>query len=336
MKIPIIFAAGLAVILGGCENPWMKSITAPLFKDKPDGTVPGVTMTEEEAKNMADFGVPAIPATNIHHVYDAAGWEGLRLLITDPGNYVINLTGAISITSSPDPTFISGGITVSLRGGGSLSYSGGSNASLLYADNGQKFIIRDFTLQGDTDNGQALLQVKYGGEAVLKTGGKITGNTILSGYGGGVDIRSGGKFTMEDGEISHNTSNSGDGGGVYINGTGEFIMKGGAIKNNFATGGDGGGVYAYGGNFTMEGGEIFGNTSIGGKGGGVYINDLTATFEKTGGTIYGAPDTLSNAAGMATYGHAVYAAGGGKYRDDTVSDNISVSDLGVYDGDWDP
>jgi hypothetical protein len=283
-----------------------------------------------------DFGIGIVP-DQIFDVTDAAGWDLLRDQIIIPGNYVINLTASIFITSSPNPTFIPSGITVSLRGGGSLAYSG-SNASLLYVDNGQKFIIRDFTLLGDADNGLALLRVKYGGEAVLKTGGKITGNTTLGDYGGGVDIRSGGKFTMEDGEISHNTSDSGDGGGVYINGTGEFTMKGGAIKDNFATGGDGGGVYvSYGGNFTMEGGEISGNTSIGGKGGGVYINANMATFEKTGGTIYGDSDSPPNMAGMATYGHAVYAdAGGGKYRDDTVSDNISVSDTGVYDGDWYP
>jgi hypothetical protein len=310
MKIPIIFVAGLAVILGGCENPWMKSITAPLFKDKPDGTAPGVTMTEEEAKNMADFGVPAIPAAHIHTVSTAAEWAAALAGITGPGSYVINVTENISVTSLPDPTFGTvSDITVSLRGGGSLAYTGLSYANLFIINTGQNLIIRDFTLQGDNDNGWALLAISSGGTATLKAGGKIIDNsataTIAS---GGVTVS--GAFTMEGGEISGNIG--GSGGGVYISGSGTFTMSGGEIKDN---------------------------ASPTGQGGGVYVS-ASATFTKTGGTIYGGSDSPPNTAsgGSPGSGHAVYtAAQGGKYRDDTVSDtdNISVSG-GICGGTWYP
>jgi hypothetical protein len=211
----------------------------------------------------------------------------------------------------PDTTFGTvTGITVSLRGGGSLAYTGSGYASLFTVTTGQELIIRNFTLQGDTDNGWALLEVYSGGTATLKTGGKITGNYAVATVGGGVFVNGGGTFIMEGGEISGNTSTGGSGGGVYVGSSGIF---------------------------TMSGGEIKGNASPTGQGGGVYVS-ASAIFTKTGGTIYGGSDTPPNTAdgGSPGSGHAVYTgAESGKYRDNTVSDNISVSG-GVCIGDWDP
>ncbi|MDR0630236.1 MAG: fibronectin type III domain-containing protein [Treponema sp.] len=54
-------------------------------------------------------------------------------------------------------------------------------------------------------------------------GGKISGNTASSSYGGGVYV-SNGTFTMEGGEINGNTASS-YGGGVYVGNNGTFIKR---------------------------------------------------------------------------------------------------------------
>jgi hypothetical protein len=300
-----------AVVFAGCGSPWVKSLTAPLYKDEdaPDDTLTATEMNDE------DFGIGIVP-DRIFDVSDAGGWADALAGITVPGNYVINVTGNISVTNLPVwPAYTFGsisGITVSLRGGGSLAYTGSGYASLFTINTGQNLIIRDFTLQGDTDNGWTLLEVYSGGTATLKTGGKIIGNIAGATVGGGVFV-SGGTFTMEGGEISGNTSTGGSGGGVYV---------------------------GPGGIFTMSGGEIKDNTSSTGQGGGVYVDGSATLFDKTGGTIYGGSDSPPNTAsgGLPGSGQAVYTgAESGRYRDDTVSDtdNISVSG-GNCVGDWYP
>jgi hypothetical protein len=92
----------------------------------------------------------------------------------------------------------------------------------------------------------------------------------------------------------------------------------------------------------MSGGTITGNISTiaSGGGGGVYLHTGGAIFTMNSGTIYGSDggtDANIVTAGD-TNGHAVYSAGGPKYRDNTVddNDNIDVTAGNVYTGTWSP
>jgi hypothetical protein len=261
--VSIAFAAVLVIVFPGCGSPWVKSLTASLY----EGDLPA-------SMNDEDFGAGAAIAGTFD-VNNLSDWDAAINTIKYGGNnknYVINVTAPIATTTESGPlSFTFGGvtgITISLRGGGSLAYTGTTATNLFYITSGQHLIIRDFTLQGDSTNNNSLLEIASGGTATLKAGGKIAGNATF-----------------------------GDGAGVFVGGT-----------------------------FNMTGGEIVGNTTAD-NGGGVYV-DAAATFIKTGGIIYGAPSN------MAGNGDAVYSgAGGGKYRDDDVTDNISVNG-GVFDGYW--
>jgi uncharacterized repeat protein (TIGR02543 family) len=209
----------------------------------------------------------------------------------------------------------------------------------------------------------------------MKEGATITGNTATSGggttgRGGGVYITTNSSFTMEGGTISHNTANGTGGGGVEVSGGffnmsgdakisgntanmygggvevsgGSFDMSGGAEISDNTANYYGGGVYVSGASFTMSGGTISGNTATtgggpySGSGGGVYVGGATTVFYKSGGTIYGGPGGPPNnneAMAGSTKGHAVYSDTPVKYRDNDVSDAISV-DNGVPDGLWYP
>ena len=110
--------------------------------------------------------------------------------------------------------------------------------------------------------------------------GSITGNKDGK-NGGGVNVESGGVFTMNGGSITGNTStatesnNGKGGGGVYVAKDCVFTMNSGSITGNTSAA-EGGGVYvANGGTFTMNGGTITGNnTTTSDKdrwAGGVYV-----------------------------------------------------------------
>lgn len=146
----------------------------------------------------------------------------------------------------------------------------------------------------------------------------VTGGCITGGYdacGGGVNIETGGKFTLHGGNIVGNqvaTRSDSDGGGVYA--AGDFIMYGGNIVGNNARH-NAGGLYIHpncgtgemhggtisnntaayiggvtvNGTFTMSGGEISGNRTTDpnqGTGGGVCVIN-GKTFSMTGGKITG-------------------------------------------------
>jgi hypothetical protein len=161
-------------------------------------------------------------------------------------------------------------------------------------------------------------------------------------YGGGVAC--GGVFTLsEDAVIKDNTAMYG--GGVAMIGQtkgNSFIMKENAkIQGNTAD--TGGGVYV-GLLFTMEGGSIEGNfaTKCGAAVGIMNDteNNLTATFTKTGGTIYGinAESGKANKAAVdvADTVHAIEQLkvdenydkfeSNGTYRDEDTTGALSTSD----------
>lgn len=231
-------------------------------------------------------------------------WEDARIAIQKAGQnrtYFFTIEGSVPIPSSGPsvPTFGHvEGLIVNFRGTGKLFLEGQGN--LLYIGDKQTMIIDGPTLEGlranvsdpsSNDNTTAAVCVASGGRLEMKSG-SITGNTVNAPQhsrfgGGGVIVR--GIFIMDGGEISGNESAYGNGGGVSVSAAGSFIMNDGTISGNTASAntGSGGGVSVAGeGIFIMSGGALKGNTAMH-RGGGVYISGLTASFYKSGGTLYG-------------------------------------------------
>jgi uncharacterized repeat protein (TIGR02543 family) len=231
---------------------------------------------------------------------------------------------------------------ITLVGSSPVELSLSSAGALFSIGAGELILDKNITLTGLATNDRSLVYVDGSSTSLtMKAGAKITGNTAY-GPGGGVWIGNA-SFTMEGGEISGNSVTSGYGGGVYVIYNGSFTMEGGEISGNSASSGIGGGVLVWrttpGSNsFTMEGGEISGNTAAWdeGGGGGIGISGHYSSFNKTGGIIYGDTDgthtagsTENTATSGNTKGHAVYYyvdASTGYYRDATLNagDNIST------------
>ena len=155
-----------------------------------------------------------------------------------------------------------------------------------------------------TDNTQPLVIVNSGGNLVMNTGVRITGNTTstTANVGGGVRVNSGGTFTMHDGEISANATTWDGGGGVHVVSGGVFNMRGGVITNN-NSGWNGGGVFNSGA-FRISDGVIFGNTAeedlrnIASSSGASFFNNGTAqrgTFDAEGAFTQLSTISTSNA-----------------------------------------
>lgn len=130
--------------------------------------------------------------------------------------------------------------------------------------------------------------------------GKITGNGISTGDGGGVYIV-GGNFNMYNGSISANNATGDKGGGVYAKDSTSFVISGGSIDSNVAK--SGGGIYYEAATqtatkFTISGGNISGNSAS--SGGGVYLYraGLNTGFTMSGGSITGNTATSSNGGGV--------------------------------------
>jgi hypothetical protein len=200
-----------------------------------------------------------------------------------------------------------------------------SQMPLITVGSGVTLTLKNITFRGtqSSNNKFPLIKVESGGTLIMKSGAWLTGNINgQSGndFKGGAVCVLGGTFRMEDGIISGNSGYSG--GAVYVV-DGTFIMGYGTISDNTGTS-FGGGVYigrasgqsTGGGQFTMNGGIITRNKVTSGGGGGVYVAN-NGTFDKTGGTIYGArkeddsDDEDADKANTATgTGPAVYAPGG--------------------------
>lgn len=143
--------------------------------------------------------------------------------------------------------------------------------------------------------------------------GKITGNGIITGDGGGVYIE-GGNFNMYNGSISANNAPGGRGGGVYAKNSTRFVISGGSIDSNVAK--SGGGIYyeavpQTATKFTISGGNISGNSASSG-GGGVY---LYRAGRNTGFTMSGGSITDNTASSI----------GGGVYISENYYGKFTVS-----------
>jgi len=265
-------------------------------------------------------------------------------------SHTIELTADESI--APYNLYFNGrnNITITLIGiGANRTISLASNGSMFTVGGGVTLILdSNITLQGHRYNDAPLMKVN--GTFEMKTGVKITGNTVASSdsslYGSGVYIGSsyhngeyvGGSFTMNGGEIIGNTSsvsnssiNNDGGGGVYIDGIGTFTMNSGTISGNSAR--YGGGVYVGGnsrsfGTFIMNGGKISGNTASYESGGGVCVSG--GTFTMNGGEISG---NTANDGGGVYVSSGTFKMNGGKINENTANSNgggVYINDGGTF------
>jgi hypothetical protein len=252
-----------------------------------------------------DFSVKGRTSSNITGNYK-------KVQLTGGGKVTLSSPGSI-IQTATDQTFIINGPTlvgkdnnnrsvVYLNSGSAELTSGTISGNTTESQGGGVYVTgsgASFTMSGGTISGNKATQgggvyvndnsASFTMSSTTTSNGTISGNTASS--GGGVYIANG-TFTMSGGgggmTISGNTASSG-GGGVNID-KGTFMMTGNdKISDNKATTGGGVFVGPYG-TFTMSNGTISGNTASGRYGGGgVYVRQEvgSATFMKTGGTIYG-------------------------------------------------
>jgi hypothetical protein len=174
----------------------------------------------------------------------------------------ITLSSAVSIASGKNITLaVPNGETYTIKRAGNFTLTASlfaveSGASLTLGGSGGGLIIDG----ANVDTKMALISVS--GVFAMKNG-----VTLKDGEKGGVEVTSGGAFTMSGGTISGNTTSLG--GGVWVKDGGTFTMSGGEISGNTAV--SGGGAHIDGiGTFTMSGGTISGNTAQ--AGGGVFVD----------------------------------------------------------------
>ena len=101
--------------------------------------------------------------------------------------------------------------------------------------------------------------------------GEISGNTVTSGKGGAIYIKSGGVVNIYGGTIKDNHVYSGDGGAIYVEDGGTLNLYGGTITGNTASA-LGGGIYVEaGGRVNIQGAPVVTGNTAGGKANNVYV-----------------------------------------------------------------
>jgi hypothetical protein len=274
-----------------------------------------------EARLTKSFAVPSGVTLDITAEGASLRLEGGAKLTVDG---VVNARGH----GEQDKRWVDGGLRVDggpavISGSGTINLA--SKGCLLNIHKGsKKFTLDGVTLVGLKDNDRSLVQVGEGGAFILKSG-RVTGNTVVKGSGGGVRFNSSGTFTMSGGMINENTAVSG--GGVWgENGT--FTMEGGMILGNSASSNGGGVAALYECAFTMKGGEIS-NNSAGEGGGGVAVRG-NSVFTMEGGTIAG--NTADNyGAGGVFVATKMFTLKGGRIQGSTDSDGFAKNTAG---GNW--
>jgi hypothetical protein len=237
----------------------------------------------------------------------------------DDQEYVITVTGTVTIPASQESTFGPvTGIAVTITGGGTLTTS--SNGCLLIIGAGQTVVAGEVILRGRDNNNAPVVAILREGIFRMEGKASVTGNKTGANGGGAYNN---GTFTMQDSAtVSGNTSSGRDGGGgVYNQGT--FTMQGSAtVSGNTAS--SGGGVYNKGKFTIRDSASLSGNTTSGGWrncGGGVYNDDGPFTME--GGAI---------SSNTASEGGGIYIAGGTfTMQDGAISGNTANEGGGGVD-----
>jgi hypothetical protein len=200
----------------------------PIVVTAQDGTTTKTYTINIVTIDAEDFGSGSTIA-NTFAVTDASSWASAVSSINTGGNdknYIINVTGAITIPGVQAETFTTPtGITVSLRGGGSIAITISGWGEAVWIKTGQTLILRDITLTGGASNAAPVVEVNSAGTLKMYDGAKISGNTNGGNAGG---VVSQGSFTMYGGIISGNTGLI---GGVMVL-SGPFIKTGGIIYGN--------------------------------------------------------------------------------------------------------
>jgi hypothetical protein len=254
------------------------------------GTYEGTITVTYDSGKKAEAEVSFTVTNHTFNVANAEQWNAATAAISGGGNdktYDINVTGNFPISGYSYATFGNvTGLTVNIRGTGTIKLAEGSTGSLLYIGSNQTVNLKETNLVGHGTNNTSLVSVYYG--TFNMSGGTISGNTAE--IGGGVYVNNG-SFNMSGGTVSDNTATSTGGGlerrgggGVYVYSfldIATFTMSGTAvIRGNKAQ--VGGGVYLVTGvtgsggdspiaaTFNMNGGTIAGNEAI--EGGGVYAD----------------------------------------------------------------
>jgi len=288
------------------------------------------------------------------------------VIITTPPGQTVTITRSSEMTPA-DAIF-------NIPSGGTLTLAAGAGGELIiestaivtqmrqhiFIEPGGKLVMGDgvkITNLASTNSGANFSGIIVQGNSEVKGIFEMTGGEISRlGRHGGVLVQ-GGIFNMSGGKISGCFGNNNSfGGGVTITSNiinnittvGSFTMSGGEISGNSSGSGlGGGGVRVISGTFNMEGGTIRNNFAGAiSFGGGVAVAS-GATFNKTGGTIYGVdaeaedrnritnnPNPFDRFLGQ---GYAVYCENEHKVRDNTAyaEDNLHSATVGEAGG-WNP
>ncbi|MCL2426075.1 MAG: hypothetical protein FWD05_07035 [Oscillospiraceae bacterium] len=254
-------------------------------------------LDEEDSKEHEEFYIEIEPLTNIFLGPGSIFWDVMDAFDaapTDGTEFIIELGTNIDV-SMWNFTHVRPGTNIVLIGSYTLTMWG--NSAVITVDG-------TFTLDGPTLTRQAA----YSGPGVnVNSGGAFTMNSgTIRNQNNGVNVRPNATFTMNNGVIENNRGMTGAGVNIPLmapgNATdGRFYMFGGQIINNVATLAGGGGVTSAG-TFIMHNGLISGNEALGtGHGGGVNIaggSASPANFIMHGGTINNNRTTVNHGGGV--------------------------------------
>ena len=219
---------------------------------------------------------------------------------------VIRLTGDIDLSNS---LTITRKVTVDLNG--YVLKGDGTHKVFEVSSGGDLTIIDSNPKAVHKFNGDNFLWVpdETGGNRTVY-GGVITGGYDSEGYGGGVNVTDGGRFTMNGGNIAG--CKGGYGGGVRVSKGSTFTMNGGSIvgcSSTLLTG--------------PYGPPAFGGVHVTGDEGGVF-----STFTMTGGVI---KDCAKYSVRL--YGNGIMNANGGEvYGGVSADDNSRITGLTGHTG----
>jgi hypothetical protein len=167
---------------------------------------------------------------------------------------------------------------------------------------------------------------RWGGGVLLCGGGRatlrdcrITGNSALVGYGGGISVGCGGgpggKLTLEDCEVSGNVASSGGGLSAFFSVIEAPTLVRCAITDNQAVSGHGGGLYVVGSG-DMQDCLVADNDALGGGGMYVYLGSFSFTRSTFQGNsaVYGGGLVVSSSSpgvrGLTFIGNSATSSGG--------------------------
>ena len=248
-------------------------------------TVPYSAVYISENGSNNGQGTPIDPFATLKKAIETIGDEG-----------VVYVTGDVNVAS--EYSHSSGSLT--LRGYGS---SGGTltnkSGRVLNITGGTVTLGDNITLTGTNTGGEGGAVYVGGGSFIMESGSTIANSTVqgTNAFGGGVAVKYGGAFTMNNGaEIIGCKADTG-----------------------------GGGVYVYASNFTMNGGVIGGRApNVAKWGGGVYIgSDCEVTMSGNSEISYNsAEETGSSATGIHGGGVFFSAIGESTF---TMNDNAKIT-----------